>query len=132
MSRSEGDDCPRVDRRQYGAEDPADSIATNPLPQMDWLKERCSMFWCHPIPPAAITSQNPKMQTEHYYRPVQYCGVEAGKGISTSYGFNLVVNAQAPKDKQEALHDLYKFIAERPGRLLEGTAPLRRAQDWLD
>ena len=30
--------------RQYGAEDPADSIATNPLPQMDWLKERCSMF----------------------------------------------------------------------------------------
>jgi len=26
--------------RDYGAEDPADSIATNPLPQMDWLKER--------------------------------------------------------------------------------------------
>ena len=47
--------------RQYGAEDPADSIATNPLPQMDWLKERCSMFWCHPIPPAAIKSQNQKM-----------------------------------------------------------------------
>src|SRR5438093_7864606 len=33
--------------RQYGAEDPADSIATFPLPQMDWLKERCSMFSCH-------------------------------------------------------------------------------------
>src|SRR2546428_35376 len=35
--------------RQYGAEDPADSIATFPLPQMDWLKERCSMFSCHPV-----------------------------------------------------------------------------------
>lgn len=120
--------------RQYGAEDPADSIATNPLPQMDWLKERCSMFWCHPIPPAAITSQNPKMQTEHYYRPVQYCGVEAGKGISTSYGFNLVINAHAPRDKQEVLHDLYKFIMSDLVDCWKETAPLTlaRKSGWTD
>jgi hypothetical protein len=101
---------------------------------MDWLKERCSMFWCHPIPPAAITSQNQKMQTEHYYRPVQYCGVEAGKGISTSYGFNLVVNAQAPKDKQEVLHDLYKFVMSDLVDCWKETAPLTlaRKSGWTD
>src|SRR5262245_37528190 len=28
--------------REYGAEDPADTVATNPLPQMDFLRERSS------------------------------------------------------------------------------------------
>ena len=46
--------------RKYGAEDPADSIATNPLPQLDWLKERCSMFFCHPLPPVLIKVAEPE------------------------------------------------------------------------
>jgi multiple sugar transport system substrate-binding protein len=120
--------------RQYGAEDPADSIATNPLPQMDWLKERCSMFWCHPIPLGAIKSQNEKMLAERYFKPVQYPGVEPGKGISTTYGFNLVVNARAPKDKQEALQDLYKFIMSDLIDCWKDTAPfsLARKSGWAD
>lgn len=96
--------------REYGAEDAADTIATNPLPQMDWLKERCSMFFCHPIPEPAITSQNPAMVKERYYRPVQYPGIESGKGFSTTYGFHFVVNKQAESSKQEVIQDMYKFI----------------------
>ncbi|BBK31179.1 carbohydrate ABC transporter substrate-binding protein (CUT1 family) [Stella humosa] len=120
--------------RTYGAEDPADSIATAPLPQMDWLRERASMFFCHPIPPAAIASQNQKMLTEGYYRPVQYPGVEAGKGFSTTYGFNLVVNARAPKEKQEVLHDLYKFMMSDLADCWKDTAPftLARKSGWAD
>lgn len=120
--------------RQYGAEDPADSIATNPLPQMDWLKERASMFFCHPIPLEAIKSQNTRMLDEGYFRPVQYPGIEPGKGYSTTYGFNLVINARAPQDKQEALHDLYKFMMSD---LVDGwadTAPFTYARKtgWAD
>ncbi len=120
--------------RTYGAEDPADSIATAPLPQMDWLRERASMFFCHPIPPAAIASQNQKMLTEGYYRPVQYPGVEPGKGFSTTYGFNLVVNARAPKEKQEVLHDLYKFMMSDLADCWKDTAPftLARKSGWVD
>lgn len=120
--------------RQYGAEDPADTIATNPLPQMDWLRERCSMFFCHPIPPAAITSQNPRMEQERYYRPVQYPGVERGKGYSTTYGFNLVVNARAPREKQEVLHELYRFMMSDPADAWADAAPfpLARKSGWVD
>lgn len=120
--------------REYGAEDPADSIATAPLPQMDWLRERASMFFCHPIPPAAIASQNQKMLTEGYYRPVQYPGAEPGKGFSTTYGFNLVVNARAPKEKQEVLHDLYKFVMSDLADCWKDTAPftLARKSGWAD
>lgn len=120
--------------RKYGAEDPADSIATGPLPQMDWLKERASMFFCHPIPPVAIESQNPKMFAEGYYRPVQYPGVQAGKGYSTTYGFNLVVNARAPKAKQEALQDMYKFMMSDLADAWQDTAPfpLARKSGWAD
>ena len=42
--------------QKYGAEDPADSIATNPIPGMDFLKERASMFWCHPLPTSLRSS----------------------------------------------------------------------------
>lgn len=120
--------------RKYGAEDPADSIATSPLPQMDWLKERAAMFFCHPIPPAAIESQNPKMLSEGYYRPVQYPGVQAGKGYSTTYGFNLVVNARAPKAKQEALQDMYKFMMSDLADAWKDTAPFppARKTGWAD
>jgi multiple sugar transport system substrate-binding protein len=120
--------------RQYGAEDPADTIATNPLPQMDWLKERCAMFFCHPIPPVAIESQNPDMAKQHYYRPVQYPGVTAGQGNSTTYGFNLVVNARAPAAKQEVLHDLYKFVMSDPVDCWKDTAPftIARKSGWAD
>ena len=48
--------------------------------------------------------------TSNYFRPVQYPGVQTGKGFSTTYGFNLVINAKASAEKQEALHDLYKFM----------------------
>lgn len=65
--------------KKYGAEDPADSIATNPLPMMDWLRERTPMFLCHPIPPVAIKSQNQEMFEKAYYRPFPYPGVVAGK-----------------------------------------------------
>jgi multiple sugar transport system substrate-binding protein len=120
--------------RQYGAEDPADSIATAPLPQMDWLKERCSMFSCHPIPPVAIKSQNPVMEAEGYYRPVQLPGVTADKRFSTCYGFNFVVNANAPKDKQEVLHDMYRFVMSDLVDGWEATAPftLARKSGWTD
>lgn len=121
-------------KRTYGAEDPADTIATNPLPQLDWLKERSAMFFCHPIPPVAIESQNPAMASEHYYRQVQYPGVNRGHGYSTTYGFNLVVNAQAPKDKQEVLQDMYKFMMSDPVDCWKDTAPftMARKSGWQD
>jgi ABC-type glycerol-3-phosphate transport system substrate-binding protein len=120
--------------KQYGAEDPADSIATSPLPQMDWLKERCSMFSCHPIPPVAIKSQNPAMEAEGYYRPVQLPGVTADKRYSTCYGFNFVINANAPKDKQEVLHDMYRFVMSDLVDCWQATAPftLARKSGWTD
>src|SRR6267142_1409063 len=120
--------------RQYGAEDPADSIATFPLPQMDWLKERCSMFSCHPIPPAAIKSQNPVMESEGYFLPVQMAGVTPDKRYTTCYGFNFVINARAPKDKQEALHDMYRFIMSDLVDCWQATAPftLARKTGWTD
>jgi len=120
--------------RQYGAEDPADSIATFPLPQMDWLKERCAMFSCHPIPPAAIKSQNPVMESEGYFLPVQMAGVTPDKRYTTCYGFNFVVNARAPKAKQEALHDMYRFVMSDLVDCWEATAPftLARKSGWTD
>lgn len=120
--------------RQYGAEDPADSIATNPLPQMDWLKERASMFLSHPLPIAAIKSVNPEMAAQGYYRPIQWPGVDAGKGYSTTYGFNLVVNAHAPKDKQAVLHDLYRMMMSDPVDCWNDTAPFPLALKgtWTD
>ena len=120
--------------KQYGAEDPAETIATNPLPQMDWLKERSSMFFCHPIPLPAIASQNEPMLKDRYFRPVPYPGVEAGKGYPTTYGFNLVVNAQTSPDKQAALHTLYKFIMSDPVDCWNDTAPfsLARKTGWAD
>jgi ABC-type glycerol-3-phosphate transport system substrate-binding protein len=120
--------------RKYGAEDPADTIATNPLPQLDWFKERCSMFFVHPLPPVLIKAQNPQMAAEGYYRPVQYPGFVAGKGNSTTYGFNLVINARAPKEKQEVLHDLYRFVMSDPLDCWKDTAPftLGRKSGWAD
>jgi multiple sugar transport system substrate-binding protein len=55
--------------KQYGAEDPADSLATAPVPWMDWLKERASMFSAPPIGPQAIKPINPTMEAEGYTRP---------------------------------------------------------------
>ena len=118
--------------KKYGAEDPADSIATNPLPGLDWLKERASMFFIHPVPPQMVEANNPDMAAGHYYRPVQYPGVETGKGYSTTYGFNLVVNAQADPAKQEVLHDLYKYMMSDPLDAWKDTAPFTLADtsDW--
>jgi multiple sugar transport system substrate-binding protein len=120
--------------RKYGAEDPADSIATLPLPQMDWLKERASMFFCHPIPLQAIKSQNTEMLEKGYFRPVQYPGVVAGKGYSTTYGFNFVISHTASRDKQEALHDMYRFVMSDLVDCWKDTAPftLARKTGWTD
>jgi ABC-type glycerol-3-phosphate transport system substrate-binding protein len=54
--------------KQYGAEDPADSLATAPVPWMDWLKERAAMFSAPPIGPQAIKPINPAMEAEGYYK----------------------------------------------------------------
>ena len=120
--------------KQYGAEDPADSIATNPLPAMDWLKERNSMFISHPLPPVAIKSQNQKMFDERYFRATRIPGVEIGKGFATTYGFNFVVSARAPKDKQEVLHDMYRFILSDAADCWTDTAPfpLARKSGWAE
>lgn len=74
------------------------------------------------------------MRTEGYFRPVQYPGVVPGKGISTTYGFNLVINAQVSKEKQEVLHELYRFIFSDPIDCWAATAPftLARKSGWRD
>jgi multiple sugar transport system substrate-binding protein len=120
--------------REYGAEDPADTVATNPLPQMDFLRERSSMFLTHPVPPAAIESQNKPMFAEAYYRPIDYPGVEAGKGFATTYGFNLVINAQASAAKQEALHEFFTFFMSDLVELWKNTAPfgVGRKAGWTE
>ncbi|MBP1717222.1 MAG: hypothetical protein H6Q43_660 [Deltaproteobacteria bacterium] len=120
--------------RKYQAEDPADSIATSPLPMMDFLKERVSMFSTHCIPIPAVKSQNEKMATEGYYRPVQMPGVDPNKRYPTAYGFNFVVNVNASKEKQEALHDLYRFIMSDLVDCWKDTGPFTpaRKSGWAD
>ena len=120
--------------RQYQAEDPADTIATSPLPMMDFLKERVSMFSTHCIPLPAVKSQNEKMAAEGYYRPVQMPGVDPNMRYPTAYGFNFVVNVNASKEKQEALHDLYRFIMSDLVDCWKDTGPFTpaRKSGWAD
>jgi len=92
--------------RQYGAEDPATRSRPFPCPRWTGSRSAARLSGCHPIPPAAIKSQNPVMESEGYFLPVQMAGVTPDKRYTTCYGFNFVVNARAPKDKQEALHDM--------------------------
>jgi multiple sugar transport system substrate-binding protein len=118
--------------RQFGAEDPADTIATSPLPMLDFLKERSSMFITHVIPPPVVKSQNPAM--EGHLRPVQVPGVTADKRYTTAYGFNLCINNRISKEKQEVLHDLFRFIMSDPGDCWEDTKPFTpaRKSGWTD
>lgn len=60
--------------------------------------------------------------------------MDSHKGISTTYGFNLVVNAQAPRPKQEALHDMYKFIMSDLLDAWKDTQPfpMARKSGWAD
>lgn len=121
--------------KQYGGEDPADSIATQPLPGMDWLRERNSMFISHPIPHVAIASQNKKMLDEGYFRAAAAPSVDPGKvGTTTVYGFNMVVSARTTPDKQQILHDLYKFVLADTTDCWNDTAPfpLARKTGWAD
>lgn len=120
--------------KEYNAEDPAETIATDPLPQMDWLQERASMFFCHPLPPAAVESQNTAMHEQGYYRPVQYPGVQAGEGFPTAYGFNFVVNKNTSDEKKEMLHRLYRFIMADLATGWESTGPFTpaRTSGWVD
>jgi ABC-type glycerol-3-phosphate transport system substrate-binding protein len=100
---------------------------------MDWLRERTSMFLVHPIHPAAIKAQNPQMAAEGYFRAVRYPGAEPGKGYSSTYGWNLTINARASREQQEALHDFYKFFIADPLAVWKETAPFafaRKAGGW--
>jgi ABC-type glycerol-3-phosphate transport system substrate-binding protein len=101
---------------------------------MDWLKERASMFWSHPLPLVAIKSQNEPMAAEGYFKPVRYPGVTNDQGISTTYGFNLVINARTSPAKQEVLHDMYKFIMSDLADCWNDTQPfpLARKSGWID
>ena len=120
--------------KKYGAEDPADSLATAPIPWMDWLRERCSMFSSVPLGSAAIKPLNPAMDSEGYYKAYLMPGITADKRYSTCYGFNLVINAQASKEKQEVLHHLYRYIMSDLVDCWRGTAPftLARRSGWTD
>jgi multiple sugar transport system substrate-binding protein len=120
--------------KKYGAEDPADSIATAPLPMLDWIRERTTMFSSHPIPPAAIKSQNPAMEAARHYKPVLMPGVSADKRYSTCYGFNLVINARAPKEKRDVLHHMYRYMMSDLVDCWTATAPftLARKTGWTD
>jgi hypothetical protein len=60
------------------------------------------------------------------YRAIRYPGLEPGKGYATTYGFVLTVNAQASQEKQEALHDFYKFFMAEPLEVWKETAPFAR------
>jgi ABC-type glycerol-3-phosphate transport system substrate-binding protein len=115
--------------REYDAEDPADSIATNPLAMLDWLKERTSMFLVHPVHPDAIKSQNPEMFEQGYYKAIPYPGVEPGKGYGSVYGWVLTINANASPEEQEALTDFYKFFTEDPLSVWKETAPFAFASN---
>ena len=120
--------------KKYGAEDPADSLATPPIPWMDWLKERCSMFSSVPLGSAAIKPINPTMDSEGYYKAYLMPGVTADKRYSTCYGFNLVINSQAPKEKQEVLHHMYRYMMSDLVDCWRATAPftLARKSGWTD
>ena len=120
--------------RQYKAEDPADTIATPALPQMDWIKERDAMFCSHPLPPAAIQSENPIMAEQKYYLPVQCPGVEPGRGYSTTYGWVFMINATNTPDKTEVAHSLLKYVNGDPVDLFQKTAPFppARKSGWQD
>ena len=74
------------------------------------------------------------METEDYYKAVLMPGVTADKRYSSCYGFNLVVNAHASKDKQEVLHDLYRFMMSDLVDCWQATAPftLARKSGWTD
>jgi hypothetical protein len=81
-----------------------------------------------------IRPSNPEMAAGGWYRPVQYPGVVAGKGFSTTYGYNFVISSKAPKEKQEVLHSMYKFIMSDLADCWADTAPfpLARKTGWTD
>jgi len=92
------------------------------------------MFFCHPLPTSLVKAENPAMEAENYFRPVQYPGVQTGKGFSTTYGFNLVINGKASAEKQEALHNLYKFMMSDLVDAWKDAAPFTFAKKtgWAD
>jgi ABC-type glycerol-3-phosphate transport system substrate-binding protein len=74
------------------------------------------------------------MSSNQSYRPIQCPGIEPGKGYSTAYGFNLVLNKQASADKQEALHAFYKFLMADPVACWKHTGPFTvgRKSGWVN
>ena len=92
------------------------------------------MFFCHPLPISLVQAENPAMASANYFRPVQYPGVQSGKGFSTTYGLNLVINGKASAEKQEALHDLYKFMMSDLVDAWKDAAPFTFAKKtgWAD
>jgi hypothetical protein len=74
------------------------------------------------------------MAAEHYYKPVLMPGVTADRRFSSCYGFNLVVNARASREKQEVLQDMYQFMMGDLVDCWESTAPFTfaRKSGWTD
>ena len=84
--------------------------------------------------PWPSSRRTPPWRQKGYYRPVQLPGVTADKRYSTCYGFNFVINASAPRDKQEVLHDMYRFVMSDLVDCWQATAPftLARKSGWTD
>ena len=62
------------------------------------------MFFCHPLPISLVNAENPAMAAENYFLPRPISGgSKRARAISTTYGFNLVINAKAAAEKQEVL-----------------------------
>ena len=74
------------------------------------------------------------MESEGYYKAYLMPGITANKRYSSCYGFNLVVNAQAPKEKQEVLHHMYRYMMSDLVDCWRATAPftLARKSGWTD
>ena len=134
--RRQGHDRARLHRQAVRRRGPRRTrIATNPLPQMDWLKERCSMFWCHPIPLGGhqVAEREDAGGGLFPARAVSAASSPA-RASPPPTASTCVVNARAPKDKQEALQDLYKFIMSDLIDCWKDTAPfsLARKSGWAD
>ena len=122
--------------KKYGAEDPAD-IDRHQSAAAAWIGSRsgarCSCaIRCRRLLIEVAESGDGEGQA--IPGPSSIPAFKAGKGISTTYGFNLVINARAPKDKQEVLHDLYKFMMSDLVDCWKDTAPftLARKSGWAD
>ena len=93
---------------------------------MDLLKERCVDVL---LPSAAARPRQGRRtrrwRRQGYFRPVQYPGVQGRQGLSRPPTASTWSSTpRRPKEKQEALHDLYKFMMSDLVDCLEGRRSL--------